>query len=91
MIKQKNSQKVTALNKKRINLFKLEQRVTVLENQMRIQGRINRYQSEHNKLDEITKEEIFERLNELERIALPQQKQGCVRRLLAKFWDMLGR
>lgn len=61
---------------KRSNIDKLAHRVTVLENEMRIQGRVNQYQSEYNKRTQTTRAEIIARLKELESLVVQQQNTG---------------
>lgn len=97
MIKQKFHQKCTAMNKKRINLFKLEKRLANIERKFEIQKKMNRVNIELHQSYQITNEEILQRLSELERVVLPavkkdgEKKLGCVRRFLTKFWEMLAR
>lgn len=96
MIKQKFHQKCTAMNKKRINLFKLEKRLANIERKFEIQKKMHRVNIELHKSYQITDEEILQRLSELERVTLPEEKKqppklGCVRRFLTSFWDFLAR
>ncbi|ACA30856.1 hypothetical protein HSM_1134 [Histophilus somni 2336] len=96
MIKQKFHQKCTAMNKKRINLFKMEKRLANIERKFEIQKKMNRVNIELHQSYQITNEEILQRLSELERVTLPEEKKqppklGCVRRFLTSFWDFLAR
>lgn len=59
MIKQKKYQKVTALNKKRINIYHLAQRVNNLERQLNAQVRVNERQAFLN-------DNLFSRIETLE-------------------------
>ncbi|MFZ7197773.1 hypothetical protein [Avibacterium avium] len=90
MIKQKRTQKITALGKRRVNVFKLQQRVEKLEKLMAYQQRINSHNQKLRQLEEISTEVILERLNHLERIVLPEsavQKAS----VLSRFWAWLSR
>lgn len=88
MIKQKSYQKVTALGKRRVNVFRLEQRVATLEKQQRLQARANI--QAHRQLDVITTEEILRRVSELEQIVLPKSAVKKVG-ILERFWAWLVR
>ncbi|MEE3608158.1 hypothetical protein [Avibacterium paragallinarum] len=94
MIKQKRTQKITALGKRRVNVFKLQQRVVNLEKLMNHQQRINSHNQKLRDLEVITTEEILERLSQLERIVLPERavrKRGVFRRWLDRFYAWLCR
>lgn len=97
MIKQKFHQKCTAMNKKRINLFKMEKRLAIVERKLEMQKEMNRINIKLHGSYQITNEEILQRLSELERVVLPavktdgEKKLGCVRRFLTSFWDFLAR
>ncbi|MFQ1015819.1 hypothetical protein [Avibacterium paragallinarum] len=94
MIKEKRTQKITALGKRRVNVFKLQQRVEKLEKLMAYQQRINSHNQKLRQLEEISTEVILERLNHLERIVLPEsavQKRGVFRRGLDRFYAWLCR
>ncbi|MCW9717631.1 hypothetical protein [Avibacterium sp. 21-599] len=90
MIKQKSTQKLTALGKRRVNVFKLQQRVEKLEKLMNHQQRINAHNQKLRQLDVITTEEILERLSHLECIVLPESAGQKVS-VLSRFWDWLSR
>ncbi|WP_032092085.1 hypothetical protein [Necropsobacter rosorum] len=89
MIKQKNSQKVTAQGKRRVNLYKLQQRLEALEKQVKLQSRINAHQVQHNETVTLSTEVILERVRRLERIVLPAQppfkKRNIIARALAHY------
>ncbi|MFZ7188060.1 hypothetical protein ACLSY8_09055 [Avibacterium avium] len=90
MIKQKRTQKITALGKRRVNVFKLQQRVEKLEKLMAYQQRINSHNQKLRQLEEISTEVILERLNHLESLVLPEsavQKAS----VLSRFWAWLSR
>lgn len=90
MIKQKRIRKITALGKRRVDLFKLQERVASLEKQANYQYRINANHQQLRQLDVITTEEILARLSHLERIVLPE-KQGVLKKALNRFWAWLKR
>lgn len=90
MIKQKSYQKVTALGKRRVNVFRLEQRVATLEKQQRLQARANIQAHSLRQLDVITTEEILRRVSELEQIVLPKSAVKKVG-ILERFWAWLVR
>lgn len=90
MIKQKRTQKITALGKRRVNVFKLQQRVVNLEKLMNHQQRINSHNQKLRDLEVITTEEILERLSQLERIVLPE-RAGQKASVLSRFWAWLSR
>ncbi|MFY1027617.1 hypothetical protein ACE4RU_07770 [Actinobacillus seminis] len=89
MIKQKNYQKITALGKRRVNVFRLEQRVATLEKQQRLQARANIQAHSLRQLDVITTEEILRRVGELEQIVLPKSAVKKVG-ILDRFWAWLA-
>lgn len=90
MIKQKPNRKVTAHNKRRINIFQLAQYV---KRQHGLQNRINARQAQINTDNAITNEEIQARLATLERIVLPPPRDigGRLARLKRRFNAVLGR
>lgn len=69
MIKQKPNRKVTVRGKKRVNIFQLEKDI---KRQHGLQNRINAKQAQLNTNQIITNEEILARLENLERIVLPE-------------------
>ncbi|MFQ1050805.1 hypothetical protein ACIRXL_11925 [Avibacterium paragallinarum] len=88
MIKQKRTQKITALGKRRVNVFKLQQRVEKLEKLMAYQQRINSHNQKLRQLEEISTEVILERLNHLESLVLPESAMKKVS-VLSRFWAWL--
>ncbi|MEE6030982.1 hypothetical protein [Avibacterium paragallinarum] len=90
MIKQKRTQKITALGKRRVNVFKLQQRVEKLEKLMAYQQRINSHNQKLRQLEEISTEVILERLNHLESLVLPESAVQKVS-VLSRFWAWLSR
>lgn len=90
MIKQKSTQKITALGKRRVNVFKLQQRVEKLEKLMNHQQRINSHNQKLRQLEEISTEVILERLNHLESLVLPESAVQKVS-VLSRFWAWLSR
>ncbi|UAX41233.1 hypothetical protein [Pasteurella canis] len=88
MIKQKRNQKVTAQNKKRVNLFKLQERVEILEKQLALQLRINANQVEFNDMRILNEEVTYKNISQLsdDVIAL---KQSTLKRLINRFWAFL--
>ncbi|PJG82149.1 hypothetical protein [Caviibacterium pharyngocola] len=85
MIKQKN----------KVNVFRLEKRVSHLERLLKHQQRINAHQAKLNEIEMFDREVLAKRLSELEPIVLAKQppfkKQGVIRRFLTVFWQFLGR
>ena len=69
MIKQKYSRKVVAQNKRRISFFQF---MNDVKKQFGLQTRINAKQVQLNTNQIITNEEILARLDNLERIVLPE-------------------
>lgn len=69
MIKQKYSHKVVAQNKRRTSFFQF---VNDVKKQFGLQNRINAKQVQLNTNQIITNEEILARLDNLERIVLPE-------------------
>ncbi|MFZ7224565.1 hypothetical protein [Avibacterium avium] len=90
MIKQKRTQKITALGKRRVNVFKLQQRVEKLEKLMAYQQRINSHNQKLRQLEEISTEVILERLNHLESLVLPESAAQKVS-VLSRFWAWWSR
>lgn len=95
MIRQKPNKKVTALNKKRVNLFRLQQRVERLEKQGLVQAHFNQQLTVLREVEAITAEEIEKRVSELERIVLPEkqgavQKCGVFKRSLNRLWRWIN-
>ncbi|MFP4794403.1 hypothetical protein [Pasteurella multocida] len=90
MIKQKRNQKVTEKNKKRVNVFKLQQRVESLEKQLALQLRINANQVSFNDMRILNEAVAYENISELKSdvIAL---KQNIVKRAINRFWAFLGK
>lgn len=83
MIQQKPRNKVTAHNKRRVNLFQLANEV---KRQHGLQNRINARQAQINTENAIDTEEIMARLATLERLVLPQYKTGFFAKLKAKLF-----
>ena len=69
MIKQKYSRKVVAQNKRRTSFFQF---MNDVKKQFGLQNRINAKQAQLNTNQIITNEEILARLENLERIVLPE-------------------
>lgn len=69
MIKQKYSRKVVAQNKRRTSFFQF---MNDVKKQFGLQNRINAKQAQLNTNQIITNEEILARLDNLERIVLPE-------------------
>ncbi|WP_424404768.1 hypothetical protein [Pasteurella sp. PK-2025] len=90
MITQKRHQKVTELNKKRVNVFKLQQRVEQLEKALELQKRINANQVAFNDMRLLNEAVTYENISELKSdvIALKQSK---VKRLIHRLWAFLGK
>ncbi|MGC6246327.1 hypothetical protein ACMXZD_09475 [Pasteurella multocida] len=88
MIKQKRNQKVTEKNKKRVNLFKLQERVEILEKQLALQLRINANQVEFNDMRILNEEVTYKNISQLsdDVIAL---KQNILKRAINRFWAFL--
>lgn len=90
MIKQKRNQKVTEQNKKRVNLFKLQERVEKLEKTLELQKRINANQVALNDMRVLNEDVIYENIKQLSDDVIVL-KQSKVKRLINRFWAFLGK
>ncbi|HDX1153346.1 TPA: hypothetical protein RNX65_001402 [Pasteurella multocida] len=90
MIKQKRNQKVTEQNKKRVNLFKLQERVESLEKQLALQLRINANQVAFNDMRVLNEDVTYKNIKQLSDDVIVL-KQSKVKRLINRFWAFLGK
>lgn len=79
---------MTEKNKKRVNLFKLQERVEILEKQLALQLRINANQVEFNDMRILNEEVTYKNISQLsdDVIAL---KQNILKRAINRFWAFL--